>query len=373
MLSRVGRITDFLTGRQTADHAVESVILEGGDFFDAAQAYGDALGVAAIFRARQLNADTIGSLPVRIVSSGDTPPDPNPDQDWGDLLSEAVLSMQDAGFAALYLEDRRFLYVLDHRQVSASFPDTGMAATPSGRLRPTWRWNTTTMRTRGIAAELFPVTMNATRQTPSGVGWMQSRRIQGVLAAQAYVEDYFRNQARPGGILRVPGTYTQEETDKLLERWQAAQTMRRPAVISQSMEWKDTAFSPSDSQWVETHRMSTGDVALLAGLPGTLLDYNTPGASLTYANLGDLHEQTWRTTWNPYYVRRLTRQISRAIRTEIRLDPEGLFLASLTSRATAAMQLVQAGYDPDSVSDRVGLDGLRHTGEIPTTLREVTP
>ena len=358
-------IASFIRQAFTADHAAGEVVLEGSEFLDAAAYYGDALGVAAIFRARQLNADTIGSLPVRLRSSGDTPPDPNPDQDWGDLLAEAVLAMQDHGHA-LFLRDGDTITVADNRLV-----DVGLS---EDRRRTVWRYDTERLRTRGnYAAEAFPAVMNQTKVNPGGVGWMQSARIRGVLAAQAYVEDYYRNQARPGGILKVPGTYTEEETDKLLERWMDLQGSRRPAVMSQSMDWTDTGFSPSDSQWVETHRIDIGDVALLAGLPGALLDYNTPGASLTYQSLGDIQEQTWRTTWNPYYVRRLTRAVSRAIRAEVELDPEGLFLASLTSRSTAAAQLTQVGYDPADVADRVGLDGLKHTGQVPTTIREVTP
>ena len=360
----MGRISNFLLGipnpEPVADHAIASVVLEGGNFVTSRSGIAEALGVAAVFRARQLNADVLGSLPVRLRTSGDTPPPPNPEQDWGDLISEAVLSMQDCGLAPLYRDSAGSLWVLDASDVSVSTTDN--------KLRRQWRWRNVPMRSRGIAANLFPVTMNATKANPGGVGWLESSRITGVLAAQAYAEDYFANNAKPGGYLRVPGTLDDAETDELLASWIAAQQERRPAAISTGIEWVDSSFSPNDSQWVETHRMSTGDVALLAGLPGTLLDYNTPGSSITYQNLGDVHEQTWRSTWYPYYVRRLESTISRAIRSEVWLDPERLFLASLSARAQAARSLVSVGYEPDSVSDQVGLDGLRHTGQIPTTV-----
>lgn len=356
----MGRIADFILGRQAVAEHHETVVVDEQVAAAWAYAYSDALGHAAILRARQMNADVLGGLPLRIVATGEAPPPPNADQEWGDLISESAMSMQDAGFAGWYVSPTNELRVTDAADCHADVT--------LDRLGYVWSWRTRTMRTRGVRPNFYAITMNQTKRNPQGFGWMQSARVRGVLAAQAYVEDFFKNGAKPGGILRVPSSMDEGETDELLAGWVAAEVARRPAVLSSSIEWRDTAFSPNDSQWVETHRISTGDVALLAGLRGSLLDYNTPGSSLTYETVGDVLEETYRTNWWPYYLRRFEGAIGRYLGSPVEFEVDRLVMASLASRAQATSALTLAGYEPETVVATTGLPDLEHTGEVPTTI-----
>ncbi len=64
------------------------------------------LAVAAIFRARQINADTLAALPLK---AGDSlVPAPNTTQDVQGLIAETVLSLQDSGDAYWRVTSRGF-------------------------------------------------------------------------------------------------------------------------------------------------------------------------------------------------------------------------------------------------------------------------
>ena len=319
----------------------------------------DALGVASILRARQMTADVMGSLP---YLAGDTPlPSPNADESLADFVVSSVLSMQDCGDAYWGRVGDEW-FVLDPERVTVRFDET--------RLRRIYLVDQRLARTRGITPNLIVLSVNRGPKDETGLGWMQSSRIRGVIAAQKYAEDYFKNNGNPTGILTVPSIATEDETDSLLDQWIEARQSRTPAVMSSGITWESTSFNPSDSQWVETHRMGTGDVALASGVPGSLLDYNTPGASLTYQSIDSVESLWVRNTLHPYYGRRLVEGLRTMFGAQVSVSYEQLELAGLQERSLAAYQLMQSGYDPDSVADITGLDGLQHTGSLPTAVQE---
>ena len=358
----VGRLATFLGLQPRAEHALASVSYDQqiAEYINGGIAY--KLGVAAVLRARQMSADVMGSLPYTV---GDTLiPDPNSEMSLADMVVETVLSLQDCG-DAYWIRDGDEWFVLDPSRVTARFD--------ASRLRRVYRLdNSQVLRTSGVVPNLIVMSVNRGVDDEEGFGWMQSERIKGVLAAQAYAEQYFLNSGNPTGILRVPGFANEDETDSLLDSWVDARQSRTPAVVSSGIEWESTGFNPSDSEWVATHRMSTGDVALLSGVPGSLLDYNTPGASLTYQDISSVESLWVRNGLHPYYGRRITAALSRVYNAPVTVSYEQLELAGLQARALAANQLMLVGYDPESVADQTGLDGLTHTGLMPNAV-EGTP
>ena len=351
---------EFSSGgiRTDANHLDQVVV--GDDLLYLMAGLGEALGVAAILRARQMTADVMGSLP---FTAGDTPlPAPNSEDSLAEFVTASVLSMQDCGdWYWLRIGDE--WWVLDPERVTVRFDSTN--------LRRRYFLDTQLeLRTTGPTRNLIVAAMNRGPDDEHGTGWMESERIRGVIAAQKYAEDYFRNSGNPSGILTVPAMATEEETDSLLDQWLDSRQSRTPAVMSSGITWESTSFNPTDSQWVETHRMSTGDVALLSGVPGSLLDYNTPGASLTYQSIDSVESLWVRNTLHPYYGVRLIESFRRMFDAQVNVSYEQLELAGLQERSLAAYQLMQAGYEPDSVADITGLDGLTHTGQLPTAIQE---
>ena len=111
-----------------------------------------------------------------------------------------------------------------------------------------------------------------------------------------------------------------------------------------------------------------GDVANLFGVPGSLLNYNQPGSSLTYQNIGSVFETFWRTTGRPTYARRIAGALTDHYRSIVTFDPSELFLASMKERSESAGAFQRAGFDPAAVLAVVGVTDMPHSGRSPVTL-----
>ena len=309
----------------------------------------NALSVAAIYRARQINADTLGSLPV-MAGKGLTGA-PNATQDTQEFIVETVLSMQDVGEAywEVYQGNLRVLHP-SKMQVAWDTKETTRLYEYDGRK----------MRTEGMARNLIVIPMNRGPQDLRGVGPMKSARIRGLIAEQKYSQEYFENHAQHTGALTHPGVLTSDEATKLYEQWTQGQDKRTTGILSGGMDYKPLSFNPQDSEWVNTHLVGVGDVATLFGVPSALLNYNQPGSSITYQAIGDVYEGYWRQTLAPTYARRIERAWTQVAGTQVKFDPEELFLASLRERGEVAVALVGAGYDPADSLDITGLPPMRY-------------
>jgi HK97 family phage portal protein len=310
-----------------------------------------AMAVASIFRARMMNADTLGSLPVRVGES--LVGAPNETQDTQEFVVETVLSMQDVG-EAYWKIDGKGVYVLNPARITASWSEDWTT-----RL---YEYDGRKMRTAGMSRNLIVIPMNRAAGDLTGSGPMQSNRIAGLIAEQKYSQDYFENNAQHTGALTHPGILTAEEAKKLYDQWTLGQENRTTGILSGGMDYKPLSFNPQDSEWVNTHLVGVGDVATLFGVPSALLNYNQPGSSITYQAIGDVYEGYWRQTLAPTYARRIERAWTQVLGTQVRFDPEELFLASLRERGEVAVQLVAAGYDPAGSLDITGLPPIGYIG-----------
>jgi len=319
-----------------------------------------ALAVAAVFRSRQLNADTVASLPLK---AGDTlVPAPNDDQDVQQVVAETILALQDFGDAYWRITPDGDLRVIPNRDVHVSW-DTN-------RTNRIYQYrNSSILRYTGPVPNLKVVTVNRSADDLTGTGWMESGRIQGVISEQEYSQTYFEHSGNPTGVLSTPGTLTGAEAKLLKDQWVNARNgARTPAVLSGGMQWDSTSFSPQESQWVETHLTGIGDIATLSGVPAYFLSYAPRGSSLTYSNTSDLWRVYWSQTLKPTYATRIEKAWSEVTGTLVTFDPEQLLVASLTDRVYGAGELVRGGFDPASALETVGLPPMANDGLTPTTL-----
>ena len=346
-------------------HSLEPVVaptIPGTNLlYSASHAQSRALGVAAVFRARQMNADTIASLPLR-TGAGSLVPAPNRDQTVQEFTVETILSLEDYGDAYWHVTRGGNMTVLPFDEVTAVWN--------LDRTRRLYQYKQRKMRTTGPNPPLVVLAINRGRGDITGFGPMQSARIRGLIAEQDYSQEYFENSGNPSGVLTVPGELAAEEARELADQWEAARSVRSPAVVGGGLQWESTSFNPSDSEWVDTHRAGVGDAATLFGIPGALLNFAQAGSSLTYENIGDVYQGYWRTTLQQTYARRITNAWSEIVGTSVAFDPEELFLASMYQRALAAGELVGVGYDPAGTLDTVGLPPIRHTGGVPVTIQK---
>jgi HK97 family phage portal protein len=342
---------------ETVDHSSLASLVVSSSLRDMSFRNQRALGVAAIYRARQLNADTLASLPVK---AGDSlVPAPNKYQDTQEFVSEIILSLEDHGEAYLRTV-RGETRVLD--------PNLMVVDWNKARTRRVYTYDGKQMRTWGLDAPLIVLSLNRTASDLVGKGPMQSSRIQGLIAQMTYEEDFFLNQAQPTGLLSHPGVLTAAESKAFLEQWQAGQQKRSTGVLSGGLEYRPMSFNPSDSEMTDQHLVGITDVATLFGIPSVLLNHAVQGSSLTYQTISDVWQAYYRATLKPTYGRRIEGALSRILGQPVRFDPEELFLASLTARTNAAATLVRSGYDAAESLDVAGLPPMQHQGWVPTTV-----
>ena len=100
---------------------------------------------------------------------------------------------------------------------------------------------------------------------------------------------FFRNGARPSGVLSVPGiagndtTVMQALRDQLTETHAGARNAHKVAVLSGELTWTALSGPLDDLQFVEQRRLSTADVARIFRIPPWMVGADS-GDSLTYSN-----------------------------------------------------------------------------------------
>jgi len=313
-----------------------------------------ALAVAAVYRARQINADTLAALPV--MAGASLVPAPNRFQDTQEFTSETVLSLQDHGDAYWHLTSTG-MRVLPFERMTVSWNSNRVI-----NRRRVYKFENQIMRTEGISRNLIVVSINRGANDLTGFGWLQSERIRGIIAEQNYSQTFFENQGTPTGVLKVPGALTKEEADLLKRQWDTAHTgVRSTAVISATMDYTPTSFSATDSDWVDAHLTSIGDVSNLSGVPAFLLAYSPPGSTQDYQNVETVRIRLWRETVEPTYAVRIQNAWTAAIETQVMFDPQSVFLSSMINRANSATLLVGVGYDAAGVLETVGLPDMSFT------------
>ena len=345
---------DWVKGGSAVELAEHSSITE--QIFDAlvaAQASGGTggLGVAAIYAARRIVADTISSLPLETLS-GSLVPAPNSEQDWEAFLNETVLSLQDTGDAYWHIQGSN-LYVLEPGEMQVKFSEwNGFRRT---RL---FEFRNQRMRTVGMSRNLVVVSVNRAPGAETGLGWMESGRIRGIVAVDNYSQEYFENNAMPAGIMSVPKEPTADEAKLIKKQVLESQKARSLMIKPTAWEFAPSSFNPNDSQWVESHLTSIGDVSNLSGVPSFLLSYNPPGSTQNYENVEAVLIRLWRETLQPTYAARIEAALTDVLGEVVRFDPRSLFTTSLVNRADAAAKLVGAGYDASDVSETVGFPDM---------------
>jgi len=309
-----------------------------------------ALGVSSILRARQINADTLSSLPLK--AGGSLVPAPNASQDVRSLVAETVLSLQDHGDAYWRVTANGFS-VLPFERMTVTWSDSGSIA-----RRRIYKFGHQVMRTTGLTRNLLVLSMNRGVNDLRGFGWLMSGRVAGVIAIDKYNQEYFQNNAMPAGIMSVPSEPTEDEAKLLKAQIRASQEARSLMIKPKTWDYEMLSFTPNDSEWVESHIVSIGDIATLSGVPSFLLNHVPKGSSTTYDNVEQILVRLWRETLAPTYARRIEAAWTDVTGIGVRFDPEELFLASVLNRANAAAALAGAGYDGAGVADAVGLPSI---------------
>jgi len=98
------------------------------------------------------------------------------------------------------------------------------------------------------------------------------RNIIGVeLEAEKFVASFFRNGARPAGIIKVAGTLTEEALKRLRTSWQAitggAENAGRVAILESGYEWQGVSVNPEEAKLVELRSFTRSQIAAAFNVP----------------------------------------------------------------------------------------------------------
>jgi HK97 family phage portal protein len=246
------------------------------------------------------------------------------------------------------------------------------------------------------------------------------------LATESYGARFFSQGAMAGGILESPQVLSAAATQKLKDSWAAAheglQRSHRIAVLEAGITWKQASLSPEDSQFLETRKFQTVEIARWFNLPPHML------RDLERATFANIEHQTiefvvytirpWLVRWESELKRKLVSPLewnqqfpehvldgllrgdvdarTRALQTQFQngalsLDewrslenrnplPNGAGQRFYTSiqvvpidqmgeKINAVADLVRVGYDPAEALAVMGLPPITHLGLPPVTVQ----
>lgn len=125
------------------------------------------------------------------------------------------------------------------------------------------------------------------------------------LATQQYGSSFFRNGARPGGVLKHPKVLSPEARDKMRSDWntiyQGSNNAGNIAILYEGMDYAQIAISPDDAQFIETTKMNVADIAAIYGVPLNMLGHSDKTA--TYASAEQFDIQFAKHTIKPLAVK----------------------------------------------------------------------
>ena len=157
------------------------------------------------------------------------------------------------------------------------------------------------------------------------------------LATEEYGATFFKNGARPGGVLEHPGIL--KDPSKLRESWHAVYggTMNtgRIAVLEEGVKYQQIAIPPEEAQFLETRKFQIDEIARLYRVPPHMI------GDLEKSSFNNIEQQSLefvKYTLNPWVVR-WEQSLQKALLTDrdrkeyfIRFKVDGLLRGDYKSR-----------------------------------------
>jgi HK97 family phage portal protein len=252
-----------------------------------------ALGVPAVLRAVTLIANTAGALSMTGIREGVRVPAterprlivrPNP------LTTPGAFWRDTAFWKALYGETWWWVAKRDTDDLPMSLVnvppyEVKVEEDPADLRYPIVRWRDRRMA-RGdmIQMMLTPDPSNPRR----GVGPLQlcGAAISVAVESQEWAANFYAEGGFPSVYLKSDYHFEDEdEPTKIKQKWTATPS-NTPHVLSPGLEPGTLPVNTEGAQMLGARVHNNGEVALMFGIPGSLLEYVQSGSSLTYQNVG---------------------------------------------------------------------------------------
>lgn len=305
----------------------------------------EALGVPAIWGAVSLISNTVGTLSMEAYRRGllmeDAPrliERPNPFSVPRVFFRDTAFYLATRGEAWWWVAQR------DPRDGTAlslvPVPpwEVVVEQNDRDRLRPTIKWNDRVMRNE----DMRQITYMTSGADGRGTGPLQQS---GAAVSVAVEADAWAANFYSGAMPSIVGTTDQElDEEELLafDRQWLEKPNNLPRWMSLGMKLEEPPYNAQKAQLTETRQHQVSEVARMFLIPGSLLEYNMPGASLRYQN----DEQIWRDfqgrCLSPNYLEPIEQEISDLLpmSTAARFNLDQLLRSDAKTRAEVYDKLI---------------------------------
>ena len=314
-----------------------------------------ALGIDAVYACVNLYARTMASMPLVLYRKGENgkeratdhplynllhnEPNPNMSSHTFRKIMEASLKLWGNGYAWIEFDK--------YYQVKALWPLTPGSVFPQ-RSRRTGElfydavlYDGTAKRFRAYEMVHIP-----------GLGFdgicgrspiRQFAETMGLnLDIKEYGCKFFKNGARPSGVLEHPGRLSEEAQDRLRKqfdrRYAGANNSGRTMLLEEGMKYAQISVPPEEAQFLESRKYGVNEIARIYGIPPHMI------ADLEHATFSNIESQDINfakhsivpecVNWEQELMRKLLNSEERAVY-EIEFNMEGLVRGDMQSRYQA--------------------------------------
>jgi phage portal protein BeeE len=287
----------------------------------------EALGVPSNFRAVTLISNTVGSLAMEAYRKGerldseDTPriiQRPDPFRIPRDFYRDTAYDLASRGEFWWWIASRD----TDDSPLSviriAPWEIT-VQYTTGDRLRPKVNWGNREMPLRDMRhGTLQPDPDSLSGPWQRGVGPIQmcGAAISVQVESDMWAANFFgEDGGYPSLIIKAAGELGEtedgeNEADLLRDQWMS-KAHNTPRVIDDGIESVEEFGSNSQgSQMLDSREANKGTSAVMWGIPGDLLEYGSPGSSLTYTNVVELFRRFVKAPLIPDYLEPIEQHMS---------------------------------------------------------------
>ena len=176
----------------------------------------------------------------------------------------------------------------------------------TSRVVYTYTEPTTQKKTRYYRSELFHNKLFSEDGIWGLSPISQAREAIGLsLGTEEYAARFFANDARPGGILEMPGRISEDAAKRLKKQWDAAHAGSDKAhgtiVLEEGMTWSQVGMSNEDSQFLQSRGFEIEELARIWRVPCILIGH--PNNTMTYASAEQFFLSFITHTIRPHLVR----------------------------------------------------------------------
>jgi HK97 family phage portal protein len=316
----------------------------------------EALSVPAIQRAVSLIANTTGSLSMQGYRNGSlmaaTPkvisrPDPylTPRDAYRDMAYCMATRGETVGWIANRDSDG-----LASALVVVPLNELTVEDNTRNRLFPIYTWGTvkgTRFSAANPTGEFVHVTYLKEPGQLRGVGPLQlcGAATSVTVEAQQWAANFYADGGYPSIGVKYAGEADDLEMVALKAQW-ISEPNNVPRFYSTAVEEvKEFGANPQGAQMLDARQHQNGDAARMFGIPGSLLEYQQQGSSLTYQNLEGEFTKFVRACLAPNYLEPIEQALSDLLprSTVARFNVKGFLRADAKTRAEVYEKLVPIG------------------------------